>query len=194
MKVNTISRYGIVPILQHGQQSPYLKDLCIRLIQSSVSFSLRDKHNESRQDFQLLGSRKIATWPAKPQVLGDHVRKYTTELSVSGIDHREHTKSRSVSYMDNRNGKRRRDTHHIELWSRSPFESDILNILRRDQEHKSKQRTKENCAERNRRGKENPWLRTTSQSSSSQHYNRNAGKLNFLKKSLRRFLLTRANY
>ena len=92
MKVNTISRYGIVPILQHGQQSPYLKDLCIRLIQSSVSFSLQDKHNESRQDFQLLDSRKIATWPAKPQVLGDHVRKYTTELSVSGMDNRKHIK------------------------------------------------------------------------------------------------------
>ena len=106
----------------------------------------------------------------------------------------EHTNSRSVSYMDNCNGRRRRDTHHIELLSRSPFESDILNMLRRDQEQKSKQHTKESCAGRNRRGWLKPWLRTTSKSSSIQHYNGNARKPNCLKRSLRRFLLPRANH
>ena len=115
MKIDKISSYGIVARLQHGQQSPYLKARCIRLIQKSVSFSLQDKRNESRQDFQVQDSRKIVTCPAKPQVLGDHVRNYTTERSVSRMDNREHTKSRSVSYMDNRNGKRRSYTHHIEL-------------------------------------------------------------------------------
>ena len=41
-------------------------------------------------------------------------------------------KNQSVSYMVHRNVKRRRETHRIELWSKSPFESDILNALRRD--------------------------------------------------------------
>ena len=93
----------------------YLKSLCIRLIQKLVSFSLRDNHNESRQVFQTWDSRNITTWPAKPQVFGDHVSKYTTERPNSGMDNREHTKSRSHSFMDNFNGKRRRDTHRIEL-------------------------------------------------------------------------------
>ena len=42
-------------------------------------------------------------------------------------------KSLSVSYMDNLNGNIIRDTHRIELWSQIPFESDILNVIRRDQ-------------------------------------------------------------
>ena len=49
------------------------------------------------------------------------------------MDNREHTKSRSVFNMNNRNSKRRQDTHRIELWIPSTFESDILNVLRRDQ-------------------------------------------------------------
>ena len=110
----------------------YLKAPCIGLIQKSVSFSLQDKQNEIRQDFQVWDSCKISTWPAKPQVLGDHVRKYTTEWSIPGINNREHTKSWSVSFMDNRNGKRRSNTHRTELKSRGPFESEILNVLRRD--------------------------------------------------------------
>ena len=69
----------------------YLKAPCIRLIQKSVSFSLRDNQNEYRQALQVWDSRKIATWPSKLQLLGEHVRKYTTELSVSGMDNREHT-------------------------------------------------------------------------------------------------------
>ena len=97
-------------------QPPHIsKASCIGLIQKSASFSLRDNQNEYRQALQVWDSRKIATWPSKLQLLGEHVRKYTTELSVSGMDNCEHTKSRSVSYMDNRNGKRRRDTHPIEL-------------------------------------------------------------------------------
>ena len=71
----------------------YLKAPCIGLIQKSVSFSLRDNRNESRQDFQLWDSRNIAKWPEKSQVLVDHFIKYTTEQSVSEMDNREHTKS-----------------------------------------------------------------------------------------------------
>ena len=111
----------------------YLKGLCIGLVRKLVIFFLQDNRNKSWQYFQVWDSRKIATWPANPQVLGYHVRNYRTEQSVSGMDNYEHTKIRSVSYMDNRNSKRRRDTNHIELWSWSPSESDILNILRRDQ-------------------------------------------------------------
>ena len=110
----------------------YLKDLCIGLGRNLVSFSLRDNRNESWQDFQVWYSRKIKKWPANPQVLGYHVINYTTEQSVSGMYNREHTNIRSVSYMDNRNSTRRRETHRIELWSRSPFESELLNVLIRD--------------------------------------------------------------
>ena len=85
----------------------YFKALCIVLIQKLVSFYLRDNHSESQQVFQVWDNRKITTWPAKPQLLGDHVINYTTELSVSGMDNSEHTKGRSVSYMDNSNDKRR---------------------------------------------------------------------------------------
>ena len=46
----------------------------------------------------------------------------------------------------------------------------------------------------NRRGKVEPLLRTTSRSSLSQNYNRNAGKSKCLNKSIRRFLLPRANH
>ena len=70
----------------------YLKDLCIGLIQKSVSFSLRDDRNESRQACQVWDSLKIATWPANTQVLGDHISKYTTERSVSGMDNHEYKK------------------------------------------------------------------------------------------------------
>ena len=111
----------------------YLKALCIGLIWKSFSFSLQENHNESRQDFQVWDSHKIATRAENPQVLSDHVRKYTTEKSVSVMDNREHTNSRCVSYMDNRNIKRIRETYRIELWSWSPFESEILNVLRREQ-------------------------------------------------------------
>ena len=52
---------------------------CTGLIQNLVRFSLQDNRNEIRQAFQVWDSRKIATWPAKPQVLGDHVSNYTTE-------------------------------------------------------------------------------------------------------------------
>ena len=61
-------------------------------------------------------------------------------------------------------------------------------------DQKSKQHTKDSCAERNRRGKLKPWLQTTSKSISSQHYNENNGKSNCLKKLLRKFLLPRANH
>ena len=115
MKVNKISRYGIVARSQHGQKRPYLKSQCIRSIRKSVSFSLRENCNESRQYFQVWDSSNITTWPADPQVLGDHVRNYTTEQSVSRMNNREQERSRSVSYMDNRNGKRRRNTYRIGL-------------------------------------------------------------------------------
>ena len=78
--------------MQHGQQSHYLKPLCIRLIQKLVSFSLRDNRNKSQQYFQVWDSRKIATWPEKPSLLGDHARKYTAEQSVSGMDNSKHNK------------------------------------------------------------------------------------------------------
>ena len=71
----------------------YLKALFIGLIRKSVIFSLRYTRNKIRQDFQVWDSRKIETWPEKPQVLGDHIRKYTTELSVPGNNNHEHTKS-----------------------------------------------------------------------------------------------------
>ena len=146
MKVDKISRYWIVARLQHGHQSlkywvtisasiqhnnkcmewiiVNIQAPCIGLIQKSVSFSLQYNRNESRQAFQVLDSCKIATWSAKTKVLGDHVRNYTIEQSVYGMDKLEHTKSRSISYMDNRNNNRRRDTQLIELLSWSPFESE----------------------------------------------------------------------
>ena len=49
------------------------------------------------------------------------------------MDNSEHTNIWSVPYMDNWTGKRRSDNHCIELWSRSPFESEILNVLRMNQ-------------------------------------------------------------
>ena len=61
-------------------------------MKKSVSFSLRNNRNESRQAFQIRYSRKITKWPANPKVLGDHVSKYTTELSVFGMDNHKHTK------------------------------------------------------------------------------------------------------
>ena len=51
----------------------------------------------------------------KLPVLGDHVRKYTIEQSVSIMDNCEHKKIRSFTYMYNRNSNSRRETHHIKL-------------------------------------------------------------------------------
>ena len=154
MIIDKLYRYGIVSRSKNGQKiSKYwvtisasiqqndqflewiivnIQAPCTGLIQNLVSFSLRDNQNESRKSLQVWYIFKIVKWWAKPQVLGDHVSKYTEERSVSGMDNREHTKSRSVSYMSNSNDKRRKDTHCIELWNQSPFESDILNVLRRN--------------------------------------------------------------
>ena len=57
-----------------------------------VRFSLQDNRTGILQALQVWDSRKIATWPAKPQLLVDRVGKYTTEQSVSGMDNRKYKK------------------------------------------------------------------------------------------------------
>ena len=75
----------------------YLKAPCIGLIKKLVSFCLQYNHNDSWKLFQVWDSHKIATWPVKHQVLGDYVRKYTTERSASGMNNCENIKIRSLS-------------------------------------------------------------------------------------------------
>ena len=78
----------------------------------------------------------------------------------------------------------RNDWHHWCIGSRKNADSknqqsSPTHTMKSRWEQKSKQHTKDSCAERNRRGKVKPWLQTSSESSSSQHYNGNAGKSNY---------------